>query len=72
MGQQGALKLVQSFHDPCRIVTFPITQMDQHSFNSTFPGNGDDNALGPFQNNVIKSCFFILHVVGSLLSGTNP
>jgi hypothetical protein len=40
--------------------------MDQHSFNSTFPGNGDDGALGPFQNNIIKYRFFILHIFGSL------
>jgi hypothetical protein len=72
MGQQCGLKLVQSFHGPCRIVTFPLTEMDRHSFNSTFPGNGDDRALGSFQNNIIKYCFFILRVFGLLLSGGNP
>jgi hypothetical protein len=72
MAQQGVSKLVQSFHDRCSIVTFPITQMDRHSFNSTFPGNGDNGALGPFQNNIVTYCFFILHVFGSLSSGSNP
>jgi hypothetical protein len=46
--------------------------MDQHSVNSPFPGNGDDDALGPFQNNSTESCFFILHVFGSLSNGSNP
>jgi hypothetical protein len=46
--------------------------MDQHSFNSTFPGNGEHGALGPFQNNIAKYCFFILHVFGPLSSGSNP
>jgi hypothetical protein len=71
MGQQCDLKLVQSLHEPCWIVTFPITRMDQYSFNSTFPGNGDDNAFGPFQNNIIKDSFFTLHVFGWLSSGNN-
>jgi hypothetical protein len=72
MGQQGVLKLVQSFRVLYRIVTFPITQMDQHSFNSTFPGNGDDSALDPFQKNIIKYYFLILYVFASLPSGSNP
>jgi hypothetical protein len=46
--------------------------MDQHSLNSTFPGHGDHAALGPFQNIIIKYCFFILPVFGSLSSGNNP
>jgi hypothetical protein len=54
------------------MVTFSIMQMDQRSFNSTFPGNGDHGALSPLQNNITKYCFFILHVSGSLSSGNNP
>jgi hypothetical protein len=53
-------------------VTVPITQMDQYSFNSTFPGNGDHGALGPFQNNIIKYRFFLLRSFSSLSSGNNP
>jgi hypothetical protein len=41
-------------------VTFPVSQMDQRFFNSTFPSHDDHGTLGPFQNNVIKYCFFTL------------
>jgi hypothetical protein len=49
-----------------------ITQRDEHSFNSTFLGNADHGAVGTFQNNIIKECFFIVHVFASLSSGSNP
>jgi hypothetical protein len=49
-----------------------MTQMDQYSFNSTFPGHGDHGALDPFQNNITKYWLSILRVFGSLSSGNNP
>jgi hypothetical protein len=69
MGQQCELKLVQSLGGPRWIADCPIIHPVSDSFNSTFPGNGDSGALGPFQNNITKYWLFILSAFGQLSNG---